>query len=113
MKHAPRTMWKGKGLSKAAGQCNGLQDYGFCDLKDCKAIQSFRRDVRSITGATYKGMLKPRGKGSSERQDVVGLVLPRRGQSGRRYQRGQAYLSSDSGLTMDLQQCRHLALVRT
>ncbi|XP_071575055.1 uncharacterized protein [Temnothorax nylanderi] len=58
MKHAPRTMWKGKGLSKAAGQCNGLQDYGFCDLKDCKAIQSFRRDVRSITGATYKGMLK-------------------------------------------------------
>lgn len=47
---------------------------------------------------------------SSERQDVVGLVLPRRGQSGRRYQCGQAYLSSDSGLTMDLQQCSHLAL---
>ncbi|XP_071575029.1 uncharacterized protein [Temnothorax nylanderi] len=51
MKHAPRTMWKGKGLSKAAGQCNGLQDYGFCDLKDCKAATGYCHytDRRSST----------------------------------------------------------------
>lgn len=43
-------------------------------------------------------------------QSEDGQVLSRRDHSGRRYQRSQAYLSSESSLTMDLQQCKHLVL---
>ncbi|XP_077279895.1 uncharacterized protein LOC143907175 isoform X4 [Temnothorax americanus] len=74
MKHArvPRTMWKGKGLSKAAGQCNGLQDYGFCDLKDCKAATGYCHytDRRSSTSLGLISELRARGGAPDSEDDV-------------------------------------------
>ncbi|XP_071633022.1 uncharacterized protein [Temnothorax longispinosus] len=65
-------MWKGKGFSKAAGQCNGLQDYGFCDLKDCKAATGYCHytDRRSSTSLGLISELRARGGAPDSEDDV-------------------------------------------